>query len=225
MADDLVAKDIEDVHPVSQVFWFEKDDARRNCPCLFLDRDGVIVEEVNYLHRREDVRVLAGAAELIAAAQRRGFAVGVITNQAGIGRGLYDWAAFVDVQDEIVARLGLGSSPFDFVAACASHPAAVDPFQRIENHSWRKPNAGMLKMAASALDLDLASSVLVGDQLSDIAAGAAAGIGRMLHVSTGHGRSRRADIAAFGQERGLDLTFVADLMEAARQLGWFRTSQ
>lgn len=205
---------------MSQVYWFEKDKARRGGPCLFLDRDGVIVEEVNYLHRREDVRVLAGAPELIYAAQQHGWAVGLITNQAGIGRGYYDWAAFGVVQEEIVARLGAGETPFDFVAACASHPDATDPFLRIENHSWRKPNAGMLQMAAGALDLNLKASVLIGDQLSDVRAAASVQMGGVFHVGTGHGHEQRADVVAFVKDQAISVTFVEDLFEVRHLLGW-----
>jgi D-glycero-D-manno-heptose 1,7-bisphosphate phosphatase len=205
---------------MSQVYWFEKDKARRGCPCLFLDRDGVIVEEVNYLHRREDVRILPGAAELIDAARRRGWAVGLITNQSGIGRGYYDWTAFSAVQDEIVARLGADAAPFDFVAACASHPEATDPFHRIENHSWRKPNAGMLRMAAGALDLDLKASALIGDQLSDIRAAASVAIGCIFQVGTGHGHEQRAAVEAFQKDQAISVTFVEDLFEVRSHLGW-----
>lgn len=205
---------------MSQVYWFEKDGARRGGPCLFLDRDGVVVQEVSYLHRREDVRILDGAVELIDSARRRGWAVGLVTNQAGIGRGYYDWPAFSGVQDEIVARLDLGPSPFDFVAACASHPEAADPFHRIENHSWRKPNAGMLRMAACALDLDLPSSVLVGDQLCDIRAAASAQVERVFHVGTGHGCEQRAAIEAFARDHGFPVISVANLAEVRSYLGW-----
>lgn len=205
---------------MSQVYWFEKDSARRGCPCLFLDRDGVIVEEVNYLHQREDVRVLAGAAELIGAATRQGWAVGLMTNQAGIGRGYYNWAAFSAVQEEIVSRLGLGPWPFDFVAACASHPEATDPFYRIENHSWRKPHVGMLRTAAFALDLDLASSALVGDQLCDVQAGATAEIGRIFHLATGHGGEQRNAVEVFAREQRLPVTAVANLVEVLAHLDW-----
>ncbi len=205
---------------MSQIYWFEKDKARRGCPCLFLDRDGVIVEEVHFLQRREDVRLLPGAAELIGAARRHGWAVGLITNQSGIGRGYYDWATFGAVQDELVMRLGLGSDPFDFVAACASHPEAADPFHRIENHSWRKPNAGMLHMAANALDLDLKASALVGDQLSDLRAAAAVQMAHLFHVSTGHGQKQRADVEAFAKERALSIGFADDLFQVCSKLGW-----
>lgn len=205
---------------MSQVYWFERDNARRGGSCLFLDRDGVIVEEVNYLHRREDVRILDGAAELIDSARQRGWAVGLLTNQAGIGRGYYDWTAFSSVQDEIVTRLNLGPSPFDFVAACASHPEAMDPFHRIENHSWRKPNPGMLRMAAYALDLDLPRSVLVGDQLCDIRAAALAQVKYIFHVGTGHGHKQRAEVEAFARDYGFPVISVGNLAEVRSYLGW-----
>ncbi|MGB8277636.1 MAG: HAD-IIIA family hydrolase [Methylovirgula sp.] len=205
---------------MSQVYWFEKDKARRGCPCLFLDRDGVIVEEVDYLCRREDVRILNGAAELIDSARLRGWAIGLISNQAGIARGYYDWAAFGIVQEEVVERLGMGPSPFDFVVACASHPDAVDLFHRIENHSCRKPNAGMLRMAAAAMDLDLKSSVFVGDQLSDIRAAGSAQVERVFHVRTGHGHEQRADVEAFVRAQAMPVILVEDLVEVRSHLGW-----
>jgi D-glycero-D-manno-heptose 1,7-bisphosphate phosphatase len=205
---------------MSQVYWYQRENAAQGCPCLFLDRDGVVVEEVNYLHRVEDVRILVGAAELITSARARGWAVGLITNQAGIGRGYYDWTAFSTVHDEIVARLGVGPEPFDFVAACGAHPEAMAPFHRIANHSWRKPNAGMLTMAVNALNLDLAASVLIGDQLSDLHAGAAAHVGHIIHVATGHGNLHTKDAAAFAAKHPGSVSLVADLTEARMHLGW-----
>src|SRR5262249_9599239 len=74
-------------------------------PALFLDRDGVIVEETNYLGRAEDVRMIAGAGAAISWANRAGFAAIIISNQAGIGRGYYGWDGFVSVQDRIITDL------------------------------------------------------------------------------------------------------------------------
>jgi D-glycero-D-manno-heptose 1,7-bisphosphate phosphatase len=76
----------------------------RGRAALFLDRDGVLVEEVGYLHRPEEVRLIPGAADLIAAANRAGLPVVLITNQAGIGRGYYGWAEFQATQERIACR-------------------------------------------------------------------------------------------------------------------------
>lgn len=179
---------------MSQIFWRQRAGARTHAPCLFLDRDGVVVEEVGYLHRAEDVRLLPGAAEVIAAARERGWAVGLVTNQAGVGRGYYDWTAFAAVQAVIAEQLGLGPEPFDFVAACGAHPEAAHDHLRIADHPWRKPNPGMLLMAAQALSLDMPASIMVGDQLTDLQAGLAAGVGRVAHVLTGHGAEAREGV-------------------------------
>jgi hypothetical protein len=78
-------------------------EARRTA--LFLDRDGVVVDEVHYLRRAQDVRLVAGAATVIAQANRRGLAVVLVTNQAGIGRGILGWPDFARVQERIIAEL------------------------------------------------------------------------------------------------------------------------
>ena len=206
---------------MSQVFWRQRDDARRFAPCLFLDRDGVVVEEVGYLHRPEDVRVLPGAAETIAAARARGFAVGLVTNQAGIGRGYYDWDDFAAVQQVIAEQLALGAEPFDFVAACAAHPQASHDCMRIADHAWRKPNVGMLRMAETSLSLDVPNSIMVGDQLTDLQAGLAAGVGRVVHVRTGHGVDARPGVEAFVQASpNPSVLLTESLAEAPRALGW-----
>ena len=98
-------------------------------PALFLDRDGVVVEEVNYLHRVEDTRLAAGARATIGKANRLGLAVILVTNQAGIGRGFYGWAEFAIVQEHILGLLGAAGATVDAVFACPHSPKGVDPFE------------------------------------------------------------------------------------------------
>src|SRR5262249_33439906 len=93
-------------------------------PALFIDRDGTIVEETVYLCRDDEIDVIAGAAEVIAAANRRSVPVIMVTNQAGIGRGYYGWAEFKSVQDAIVGSLATEGANVDAVYACAHHPHA-----------------------------------------------------------------------------------------------------
>jgi D-glycero-D-manno-heptose 1,7-bisphosphate phosphatase len=158
--------------------------ARRSA--LFLDRDGVIVEEVDHLNRAEDVRLIDGAAAVIAAANRRGIPVVVITNQSGIGQGLFGWDAFIAVQTRILADLAAEGAFVDGVFACPHHPKALPPY-RHPDHPARKPNPGMLLGAAERLPLDLAASWIIGDRTRDLAAGRRAGLAGGLLVSTGYG--------------------------------------
>jgi D-glycero-D-manno-heptose 1,7-bisphosphate phosphatase len=160
---------------------------------LFLDRDGVIVEEVNYLHRVEDLQLIPGAAAVIALANAKSIPVVIVTNQSGVGRGYYDWAAFATLQNELLTRLGEDGATVNMVLACGYHKDALPPF-RIDNHPWRKPGPGMLQSAAKTLGFDLARSWLVGDTHSDIDAARNAGLTGAVHVLSGHGRRDRAKI-------------------------------
>lgn len=180
-----------------------------NKPALFLDRDGVIVEEVNYLHREDDVSLLPGAAALIAHANRLGVPVVVITNQAGIGRGLYDWPEFEAVQRHIEAALAHDGAHLDAAFACPYHAEAKPPYD-VPDHPDRKPNPGMLLRAASDLGLDLGASWIVGDTAADIRAGVAAGVAGGVHVLTGHGERERAAVEAI-EHAGFELHYADDL--------------
>jgi D-glycero-D-manno-heptose 1,7-bisphosphate phosphatase len=159
-------------------------------PALFLDRDGAVIEESGYLQRVNDVVIIPGAADIIAAANQRGVPVIVVTNQSGIGRGYYGWGEFKSVQEAIVASLGQRQATIDAVYACAHHPEAKGSLAH-PDHPARKPNPGMLLQAAADLALDLRSSWLVGDKTDDIEAAKRAGIAGALLVATGHGTGER----------------------------------
>jgi D-glycero-D-manno-heptose 1,7-bisphosphate phosphatase len=163
-------------------------------PALFLDRDGAVTEETEYLSRIEDVVMIPGATDVIAAANQRDIAVVLVTNQAGIGRGYYGWAEFRAVQQAITARLFAEGARLDAVYACAHHPEGRDTFAH-PNHPSRKPNPGMLLQAASDLGLVLRRSWLVGDKASDIEAAKRAGLAGAMHVATGHGVAERQNVA------------------------------
>jgi D-glycero-D-manno-heptose 1,7-bisphosphate phosphatase len=179
-------------HPLdSQGVWcqiFRRPPPSR--PALFLDRDGAVVEDTGYLRQIDDIVVIAGATEVIVAANQRSVPVIMVTNQSGIGRGYYGWAEFKSVQDAIVASLAIDGARIDAVYACAHHPQAEGVLAH-PDHPARKPNPGMLLQAASALALDLKSSWLIGDKADDIEAAKRAGIAGALLVATGYGRAER----------------------------------
>ena len=195
-----------------QVLRPERAASWRGRPALFLDRDGVLVEEVGYLHRPGEVRLIPGAAAPIAAAHRAGLAAVLVTNQAGIGRGTYGWAEFQATQERISADLAAAGVALDMVLACPFHPEAEPPY-RHPAHPCRKPRPGMILRAAERLGLDLAGSWIVGDRASDLEAGRAAGLAGGAHVLTGHGAAERdaALEVASGRFRVLDAESVAEV--------------
>lgn len=160
---------------------------------LFLDRDGVLTEEVGHLHRPQDVRLLPGAGQLVRRANVLDIPVVVVTNQAGVGRGIYDWDAFIDVTNVLDGLLAAEGATVSATFACPFHPEGVEPY-RHDDHPARKPNPGMLVRAAQELEIDLLRSWLVGDHVNDILAARAAGLEGAVHVLTGHGREFRAAV-------------------------------
>ncbi len=169
-------------------------------PALFLDRDGVIVEDVGYLHRPDDVRLVPGAAEVIAAVNRIGVPVVTVTNQSGIGRGQYGWAEFAETEARIAADLAARGAHLDMVVACPFHAEGIPPYAH-PAHPCRKPRPGMILRAGVRLGLDLTRSWIVGDRASDLAAGGAAGLAGGLHVLTGHGQKDRQEVHGMATEK------------------------
>jgi len=163
-------------------------------PALFVDRDGAVVEDTGYLSRVDDVVLIPGAAQVIAAANQHSVAVIMVTNQSGIGRGYYGWAEFKSVQDAIIASLAAEGARIDAVYACAHHPQAEDLLAH-PDHPARKPNPGMLLQAAADLALDLNLSWLIGDKASDVEAAKRAGIAGAFQVATGEGAAERLQAA------------------------------
>jgi D-glycero-D-manno-heptose 1,7-bisphosphate phosphatase len=174
--------------------WVERtsDADFRGQPVLFLDRDGVLVEDTDYLGAPEDVRHIDGVAEAIAHANSLGVAVVLVTNQSGIGRGYYDWTAFSRVQEVIQRHLRDKGARLDLVLACAYHGEASPPYRKAD-HPWRKPNPGMLTAALDLLGTSSRVSMMVGDRASDMAAGVAAGVTALALVGGREEERRRLD--------------------------------
>jgi D-glycero-D-manno-heptose 1,7-bisphosphate phosphatase len=189
-------------------------------PALFLDRDGVLVEEVLYLHRVEDVALIPGAAETIAAANRREVAVVIVTNQAGIARGYYGWREFEAVQHALLSGLRRSGAKVDAVLACPHHPRGVAPYEH-PAHPARKPQPGMLLRAAELLGIELEPSWIVGDKASDLLAGRAAGLRGGLLVMTGHG-PEHCEAARVIRTPQFEVLLADSIQDAARLIDLFR---
>ncbi len=173
------------------------DFARR--AALFLDRDGVIVEDTRYLGKPENLRMLPGAAEAIARCNRQGIPIVLVSNQSGIARRYYDWDGFHAVQAALGTGLQKAGARLDAAFACAYHAGGSAPLN-IGDHAWRKPNPGMILAAAERMKLDLACSWIVGDRGSDIAAGRAARLRGGILLSPAEADPQRDAVARLGAD-------------------------
>lgn len=149
--------------------------ARRRRPAAFLDRDGVLNEDLNYVGSRERLRFIPGAAKAVAKLNNAGYYVFVVTNQAGIGRGFYTEADHIDLMQHIAEQLAGEGAHIDDHRYCPFHPeASLEQFRTA--HPWRKPEPGMLRDLIEHWPLDINHSFIIGDRETDLAAGAAAGV-------------------------------------------------
>lgn len=158
---------------------------------LFLDRDGTINVEVDFLTKPEEIQLIPGAARAIREANELGLKVCVISNQSGVARGLLTEAQLGLIHKRFRDLLAEQGANVDEILYCPHHPdVGVPPYRKV--CTCRKPNTGMLRKAADEFGIDLKKSFVIGDRCSDIQAGEKAGCGTVL-VLTGYGEFERAD--------------------------------
>lgn len=171
---------------------------------VFLDRDGVINEEINYLSRPEEFRLLPRSARAIQKLRRAGFRVVVATNQSGLARGYFSQEDLAAVHGRMQSELAKAKTDLDGIYICPHHPD--------DRCGCRKPGVLLFQQAAQDLHLYLAKSYFVGDKVTDLMPGKVLG-GRTVLVLTGHGH-REQELA---REQGFQPDHIAaDLYEAAK---------
>jgi D-glycero-D-manno-heptose 1,7-bisphosphate phosphatase len=149
-------------------------------PALFLDRDGVIIENrPDYVRGWQDVEIYPQALAALAALQASPYRIVIVTNQSAVGRGLVPLKTAEAINRKLVQAIQAAGGRVDAVFMCPHAPG--------DHCLCRKPKPGLLLQAAGRLSLDLSASVLVGDALTDVMAGRAAGVARSLLVLTGRG--------------------------------------
>lgn len=172
-------------------------------PAVFLDRDGVIIENrSDYVKSWEEVRFLPGALEALRRLNRTEYALVLVTNQSAVGRGIISLDRAMEINRRVIAEIEAQGGRIDASYVCPHRPD--------EGCNCRKPAPGMLLRAAKELELDLAHSYAIGDAVSDIEAAQAIGA-RGILVLTGRGKEQVALLKTKGKANCL---VVADLSAA-----------
>jgi D-glycero-D-manno-heptose 1,7-bisphosphate phosphatase len=159
-------------------------------PAVFLDRDGTLIEEAGYLDRLERLVFFPYSVDAVRLLNRADLAVVIITNQAGVARGIFHEDFVAEAHRHVTMTLEEGGARVDGFYYCPHHPeASIEQYRT--SCECRKPRPGMLRRAAEELKLDLARSFVIGDRWHDLQAGDAVGA-RGILVRTGYGRTEEA---------------------------------
>lgn len=172
--------------------------AKNLSPAIFLDRDGTLMQDVDYCGEARDVHVFAGVPEALAKLKENGFKLIVVTNQSGIGRGYFTEKQYREVEKEVGRQIGAGL--IDATYFCPHLPAA--------GCECRKGSPALVLQAARDHQLDLPRSYFIGDKQSDLECGRNAGTKTVL-VRTGYGKQTPVELADFEAD---DLTAAASLI-------------
>ena len=164
---------------------------------LFVDRDGTIIKDKDYLADPGQVELIDGAAEALRAARNAGYKIAIVSNQSGVARGYFDLEAVERANARLLELLSAESVRVDGLFFCPHLPSGSVAEFAIDC-DCRKPSAGMAEEAARILGLNLRRSVAIGDKLSDLHFGRVFG-GRSLLVRTGYGRATEAKLNAAGE--------------------------
>jgi D-glycero-D-manno-heptose 1,7-bisphosphate phosphatase len=169
---------------------------------IVLDRDGTIIEECSYLSNPEQIRLIPGTAQALRELTELGFGLVVITNQSGVGRGLFDLAQLEKIHERMGQMFAAEGVPLDGIYFCPHRPE--------DGCSCRKPEVSLAEQAASQLNFNLQASIVIGDKASDIEMGRRVGAITFL-VRTGYG----AQVAA---ENSSAPDYIVDDLRAAVEI-------
>ena len=178
--------------------------------CLFIDRDGVIIKDMHYVNNEDEVFLEDGIIKLLETTTKLGWRNVIVTNQSGIFRGKITWSQYHKVTNKMIKLLG-NNCFLDAIIANSEGPNS--------KRYWRKPSPEMLFYAAKKLNINLSKSIMVGDRLSDLQAGANAKVSNLVHVLTGHGLKDREKITemiknnSFSDFKNHNIHLINDLNE------------
>lgn len=178
---------------------------------VFLDRDGTINEEVEYLHQLKDLVILPGVAKALRRLREQGFKLVVVTNQAGVARGYYGEEDVKAIHEHLNHILSKEKAQIDRFYYCPHHPVHGIGKYRMECHC-RKPETGMFEMAEISFSIDKSRSYMIGDKLIDTEAGRKYGVSTVL-VGTGYGKELYGNLSWTEKRRAVD--FYAPSMKEA----------
>ena len=179
----------------------------------FIDRDGVLIKEKNYLGSPDQVELFPQTAEAIRLLKKNGFITVVVSNQSGVARGYFREKDIAEVEARISSLLAAENVSIDAWYYCCHHPDGIKP-EYARHCECRKPAPGMFLRAADDLNIELADSFMIGDKYSDLNAATNAGCRMSVMVMTGHGREELAK----NKDKQRPVAVADNILEAVKHI-------
>lgn len=209
-------KKIEILWPeIKEAMKSEQNDPEDLRPALFLDRDGVVIEHVDYINSPGDVKLKEGISDLINEAHKRSWVVVLITNQSGVGRGYFKWKDFDAVQLRMMQLLAQNGAWIDRVVVAGYHESS----KSYDGHRYphfRKPRSSMIMSVIQDLRIDLQNSWMLGDRTLDIRTGYNAGVKNLVLMT-----SKKDEIEESPLRTKDNKKIIFKIIESLKELGLF----
>ena len=176
---------------------------------IFFDRDGVLIDDVHYISNPLDVKILSGVRDLLRISNKAGWLNIVLTNQSGISKGLLNWNDYEQITEQMLNLLG------DECQIDAIYANSTPPSELFLKNNWRKPSPNMIFEAVKDYNINLNTSFLIGDRLTDLLSAKNAGLKNFIHVLTGNGEKERDNILNVFREsyENNELLFIDNLSD------------
>ncbi len=181
-------------------------------PCLFLDRDDVIVPNVPYNKEAAKVELMPGICELIHAAHQKGYWVAVVTNQSGLGRGWVQWSEYKEVHQQMLRLLAQQNCWLDECEWAAYIDEAPTTIGSLYS-GLRKPRAGMFQKVQRKLNVHMPKSLMIGDSASDLIAAFSAGVGSLLLLKSEKWDAEKAKLDEYKKR---ELSFSYEVIDGLK---------
>ena len=184
-------------------------------PCLFLDRDGVIIHDIPYNTDLSKITLRPGIVELVKKAHEHGHWVTIVSNQSGLGRGYFSWTEYRQVHQEICKLLAAEGAWVD-LALCAPYYAGTEFKEAQSRPHYRKPNIGMFKHAEEELGVSFADSVMIGDSATDLIPAYQCGVRKLYLVESEKHEGEISKLADFQKTQpGFKYQFIRQFSEVS----------
>ena len=186
---------------------FTLENYRPKKKCIFLDRDGVIIEDTNYINLPEKVKLTKNLILFLEIAKLNNFDIVIVTNQSSISRGIISYKDYKKITNRILSYIPIKLHP-NLILTSFHLP---NNQSNLENFNWRKPGEGMFNYALTTNNYDVSRSIMIGDKISDLIPASSCGLSKLIYIPSDLHQNQLNNITAWNSEGNQPIKIIKDL--------------